>query len=264
MMTNTSVDFPTCPTSADERRLHEAGFRWGARGTHTSRTIMLQEITELMSCCQPDASHADYLVAIVDNNCLGKRTAATRRLSAQRLSELYGLDGEIPLFRVFRRLWYAAKGDHGLLALLLALARDPLLRATAEPVLRMSPGQELARHEMVEAVRAAVADRLNDSTVGKVLRNAASSWTQSGHLHGHSHKYRQVVVPTPVTTAYALLMGFLCGFRGQALFETFWARVLDCTSSELLNFAVDARRLGFLDLTYGGGIVQVGFAPLLT
>jgi hypothetical protein len=263
-MTNPSVDFPTFPALADERGLHDAGFRWGAKGTHTSRTIMLQEIAALMSRCQSDASHADYLLAIVDDNCLAKRTAATRRLSAQRLSELYGLDREIPLFRVFRRLWYASKSDHSLLAVLLALARDPLLRATAEPVLRMSPGQELARHEMAEAVRTAVGDRLNASTLDKVLRNAASSWTQSGHLRGHSHKFRQAVAPTPVTTAYALLLGFFCGFRGQALFETPWAKVLDCTPSEMLDFAADARRLGFLDLTYGGGIVQVGFAPLLT
>ncbi|MGE5580217.1 MAG: hypothetical protein ACM3WU_09265 [Bacillota bacterium] len=225
---------------------------------------MLQEVAALLSRCQPDASHGEYIAAIVDDNCLGKKTAATRRLSAQRLSELYGLDRKILLFRVFRRLWDAAKSDQGLLALLLALARDPLLRATAEPVLRMSPGQELARHEMAEAVRVAVGDRLNDSTLDKVLRNAASSWTQSGHLRGYSHKLRQVVSPTPVSTAYALLLGFLCGFRGQALFETFWARVLDCTSSEMLDLAVDARRLGFLDVTYGGGVVQVSLAPLLT
>ena len=63
--------------------------------------------------------------------------------------------------------------------LLLALARDPLLRATSNSVLNLTPGEELGRQSMTDAVRQAVADRLNDSTLDKVVRNAASSWTQS-------------------------------------------------------------------------------------
>ena len=31
-------------TSADEKYLSDAGFRWGQRGTHTSRTIMIDEL----------------------------------------------------------------------------------------------------------------------------------------------------------------------------------------------------------------------------
>ena len=116
---------------ADVDRMRDAGFRWGEKGTHTSRTIMLDELRSVLVNCEPDAARDDYLSAIREDNCLGKRTAATRRLSSQRLSELYGLDPAVPLFRVLRRCWYTDRDGQPLLALLLALARDPLLRVSA-------------------------------------------------------------------------------------------------------------------------------------
>ena len=224
---------------------------------------MLEELEALLATCSTGASRDDYLLAIHDDNCLGKRTAATRKLSGQRLSELYALDPEVPLFRVMRHCWYADQKGRPLLALLLALARDPLLRASAVTVLRMQPGEELARQQMTDALRKVVKDRLSDSTLDKVVRNAASSWTQSGHLKGRGRKVRQQVAPTAVTTSFALLLGYLAGKRGQANFETLWAMVLDAPAGELMQLAVDARRLGFLDMTQSGGVIEISFARLL-
>jgi hypothetical protein len=253
-----------CPSSkAEETRLRAAGFRWGEKGTHTSRTIMLDELRAVLASCRPDATRDDYLVAIREDNCLGKRTSATRKLSSQRLSELYALDQDVPLFWVMRRCWYADGAGQAALALLLALARDPLLRASAPPVLRMRPGEELARQQITDALSRAVGRRLGESTLDKVVRNAASSWTQSGHLRGRGRKVRQTVTPTPATTAFALLLGYLAGKRGAPLFESLWAKVLDSPVSELMNLAMDARRLGFLDMSQSGGVIDLSFSRLL-
>jgi hypothetical protein len=250
-------------SKADEGRLPDAGFRWGRKGTHTSRTIMLDELRAVLASCRPGASRDDYLTAIHMDNCLGKRTGATRKLSSQRLSELYALDPKVPLFRIMRRCWYADRHGQAILALLLALARDPLLRASAPTVLRMRPGEELARQQMTDAFNRAVGSRLNEGTLDKVVRNAASSWTQSGHLRGRGRKVRQSVTPTVATTAYALLLGYLTGTRGAALFETLWAQVLDAPAGELVHLAMDARRQGFLDMSQSGGIIDVAFSRLL-
>ena len=249
--------------AAAETRLRDAGFRWGEKGTHTSRTIMLDELRSVMAACEPDATRGEYVSAILEDNCLSKRTSATRRLSSQRLSELYALDPEVPLFRVMRRCWFNDQDGRAVLALLLALSRDPLLRVTAAPVLRMHPGEELARQQVTDALRRAIGSRLSQSTLDKVVRNAASSWTQSGHLKGRGRKVRQSVVPTPVATAYAMLLGYLAGTRGSALFESLWAQTLDAQASELQHLAMDARRLGFLDMSQSGGVVDVSFKWLL-
>ena len=84
--------------------------------------------------------------------CLGKRTAATRKLSLQRLTEFYALDPQVILFRVLRDLWVRNVTSRPLLALLLALARDPLLRATATAVVRTPYDNEFARQSMKDAL----------------------------------------------------------------------------------------------------------------
>ena len=56
---------------------------------------MLDELRAVLENCKPDAGRRDYLTAIHEDNGLGKRTASTRKLLSQRLSELYALDPEV-------------------------------------------------------------------------------------------------------------------------------------------------------------------------
>lgn len=240
------------------------GFRFGDRGTHTSRTLMLDELETVLSATPSGAGREAYAHAIIHENVTDKRTAATRRLTNQRLGELYALDPAVPLFRVLRRCWATDKAGHPLLALLCALARDPLLRATAPPVLALRPGEELSRQTMTDAVIAAVGDRLNDNIIDKVVRNASSTWTQAGHLLGRVRKVRRPVDPTPLSAAYALLLGYLLGLRGHRLFTTIWAKMLDRSADEIVFLAMDAKRLGFLDLKHAGTVIDIGFGSVLT
>lgn len=225
---------------------------------------MLEELATLLDAVPPDAGRPDYLAAIIEKNALGKPTAATRKLTAQRLTELYALAPSVPLFRVMRRFWQDDVPGRPVLALLCSLARDPLLRATAEPVLAMSPGEELSRQKITDAIRMAVGTRMNEATIDKVVRNVSSSWTQSGHLRGRARKFRQWVRPTPLSTAYALLLGYLEGLRGGRAFETDWTRVLDSSPGDLRNMAAEAKRLGGLDLRAAGDVIEIGFATVLT
>jgi len=240
------------------------GFKFGDKGAHTSRTIMLKELTILLEDQGPNSSREDYVSAIVYHNCLGKRTVSTRKLSSQRLSELYGLDPSILLFRVLRFLLQHDVNGRPLLALLTALARDPLLRVTSTPILQMQVGEELVRQKVTQALLQGIENRLNENILDKVVRNTSSSWTQSGHLTGRVRKYRQKVNPTPIVTAYALVLGYILGARGNGLFNTLWAKVLDTPHEELVSLATDAKRLGFLDLSQAGGVVEVSFSRLFT
>lgn len=242
--------------------LPTAGFRFGDKGTHTSRTIMLAELTDLLAAVRPDATREDYAAAIVDENVLGKQTISTRRLTSQRLRELYGLETRIPLFRVLRRLWTVDEVGRPLLAMLCALARDPLLRSTAPAVLALPVGAELVRATFLDALRQAVGSRLNEAVLDKVARNAASSWSQSGHLEGRVRKTRRRVMPTPGSLAMALWMGTREGLAGKALLECRWTRVLDRTGPELLPVALQAKQLGLIHARAGGGVIEINASRL--
>ena len=247
----------TDPTPADK-----AGCRFGDKGTHTSRTMMLDELAQVMATTSPDAKRGDYAAAIIEENCLGKPTASTRRLTNQRLGELYGLDPSIAIFRVFRKLWERDEKGRPLLALLCVLARDPLLAATADAVMQLQPGAEFLREPMRAGVRAAVGERLNDSILDKVVRNAASSWTQAGHLAGRALKVRRQVQPTPACVAFALYLAYLLGFRGFDLFSAGWVAVLDCPPAQGKDLALEAKRLGLLDIRIAGDILEINFSRL--
>ena len=241
----------------------QLGFRFGDKGTHTSRTIMLDELSTLFHVCPKNSGRPEYARALVEENCLGKHTLSTRRLTLQRLTELYALNQAVPLFRLLKMFWGTDDKGHAQLALLAAMARDPLLRATAPVIASMSEGEEIARQRLTDAIRQAVDDRLNEATLDKVVRNTASSWTQSGHLEGRSRKKRKKIDPTPGAVAFALLLGFMLGARGRMLFDTLFTRVLDRDVDGLTSLAMDARRQGFLDMKIGGGLTVVSFDGIL-
>lgn len=240
------------------------GFRRGAKGTHSSRTIMLEELTLLFDAVPGNASRAEYADAVMKENCLGKRTAANRKHSLQRLVELYALDSKAILFRILKDLWQTHDSSRPLIALLLAVARDPLLRSTASAVIYTPYNHEFARQSMLDAVSITVGGRFSLATLDKIVRNASSSWTQSGHLHGRGRKIRKPVETTPATTAYALLIGFALGRRGRRLLESPWVTILDTEYNGLLESASAAKSRGLLELKQAGSIVEISFPSIFS
>jgi hypothetical protein len=248
--------------SGPAREAETVGFRFGAKGTHTSRTMMLEELSRVLEATNQDARRADYAAAIIDGNCLSKPTASTRRLTNQRLGELYGLDPTIPLFRVLRRLWDIGADGRPLLALLAAIARDPLLAATCAAIMAVPQNAELQRDSLKEALQDAVGGRLNDSTLEKVCRNAASTWAQSGHLAGRTFKKRRIVLPSTTAVTFAIYLAHAAGFRGADIFSCGWLRVLDCDPSQARELTLDAKRSGLLDLRMAGDVVELNLSRL--
>jgi hypothetical protein len=223
---------------------------------------MTSELSVVMSALPEGAVRADYASAIIESNCLDKPTASTRRLTNQRLGELYGLDPALPLFRVLRRLWSADEKGHPLLALLVAIARDPILAASATAVNALNPGEELRKDPVKQSIRNMVHDRLNEATLEKVVRNVSSSWVQSGHLEGRTFKRRVRVVPTAGAIALALYLGWVCGLRGEELLDSPWTRVLDASRSQTTDLAFGAKRLGLLDINVADRVVDISFRRL--
>jgi hypothetical protein len=103
----------------------------------------------------------------------------------------------------------------------------------------------------------------SDAVANKVGRNAASSWTQSGHLAGHTSKTRARAACGPAAVAYALLLGHLEGAVGEGLFTTFWAQVLDVPRTVVLEQAMTASQRGWIEVRHSGGVTDITFRLLL-
>lgn len=262
MLEQASFPLSFFPATGAAPSATDAGFRFGAKGTHTSRTMMFDELRQVLAAAPAEAKRQDYASAIIDGNCLSKPTAATRRLTNQRLGELYGLDPSVPVFRVLRRVWDLEDEGRRLLALLISLARDPLLAATAPSIVFLPINAQFQRDSMKAALQAVVGARLNDSTLDKVCRNAASTWAQSGHLEGRTFKKRRSVTATSTAVAFALYLAHAAGFRGVEIFSSAWLRVLDCDPSQARHLALEAKRVGLLDLRMSGDVVELNLSRL--
>jgi hypothetical protein len=249
------------PAAADPSAAR-AGFRFGKKGTHSSRTLMFADLEAVFEATPNGAAREAYASAIIEGNCLRKPTASTRRISNQRLGELYGLDRSCAVFRVLRRLWPVADNGRPLLALLAALARDPLLVASAQPVLSLPVEAELQRVPLREALRNVVGDRMNDDVLDKVVRNVSSTWTQTGHLQGRTFKHRQRVQAQPQSVAFALYLGYVAGLRGEELLTSGWIAALDCSASSAKALALEAKRVGLIDLRTAGDVIEFGLERL--
>lgn len=239
------------------------GFIIGGLGAHSSRTIMLEELRLLFAGTSSGAAIEDYRQAVVDENVLRKRTEATRYKSFRYLREMYGLAPRIIVFRALRDLWYFNDEAQPVLALLGAVARDPSLRSTANVILSTGSGAEITSESLVSSAAGRLGSFISPATLAKIGRNAASSWTQSGHLRGRTHKIRVAALSYPTSVTYALFLGYLCGSRGEALFHTDWARLLDTPLDSLHEQAFLASQQGWLDYRHAGAVTEVGFSYLL-
>jgi hypothetical protein len=239
------------------------GFRDGNTSVHTSRTMMLEELSILLDRIPATEKASAYIEAIVEHNALGKPTQTTRKRTAKRIGELYGLDPNCPLFRLLRHFWPADPASRPMLAFLTAAARDPLVRETTPFVLALAAGTAVTPEQIDKHLEARYSDRFQASTALATAQRLASSWGQAGYLTGKVKKKRSRPVVTPVVATFALLLGYLSGLRGRLLLDTVWTRMLDRTPAVVADLAVEASRQGWLNYKAAGTVVEITFPGLL-
>lgn len=66
----------------------------------------------------------------------------------------------------------------------------------------------------------------------------------------------------PTAVAFALWLGNAAGFRGEELLTTGWIAALDCTATSARILALDAKRIGLIDLRTVGDVVEFGLDRL--
>ncbi len=235
----------------------------GDFSTHASKTMMLSELSLLLEAVPADGLPDEYRSAVLDENVLLKKSDSTRKKSLKHLRELYVLDARNLLFDVLRTLYGHERASLPMLAVLMAVSRDGLLRATAPVILEAPAGAPVTVSMLSETVSAAFPDRMSPITLESVGRRTASSWTQSGHLKGRMKKVRARAVASVGAVVFALMLGHLCGVRGLPLYETLWARLLNAPANEIDALAFAASQRGLLEYRRMGDVAEFGFSRLL-
>lgn len=240
------------------------GFKFGQNGAHSARTMMLSELTQLFDGQPVDAQPEQYRDDIELANVLHKPTSKARTLTWRHLVDLYGMNTEIPLFRIFRQMWESDASARPLLACQMALTRDPILRMTKDKILSLQLGERLVREDMEQVFSDQYPDRFSPAMLKSLAQNVNGTWTNAGYLEGRNKKHRAEPEVRPVNVAFALLLGYLQGASGNRLFTTEWTGVLNCRHERLLELARQASYSGFIDFKHSSEVVEITFPNYLS
>jgi hypothetical protein len=231
----------------------------------TSHAIGVPELSTLLDHVNANSDYDAYRRAVLEDNVLGLATANGRLWRFKTLRRVYLFRPDSLLFRALRDLWPDEEAARPLLACLCALAMDTVFRATAHYVLTLGPGTQVATIDFGKPVEETFPGVYAASTMRTIESKAYASWAQTGHLGPPSKGARPRIraLACPANLAYALMLGYLQGVRGEALFETIWAQVLDAPRRQMYDLAFGASQKGLIDFRHAGGVVEVSFRELL-
>ncbi|MEG6507097.1 hypothetical protein V6B97_15820 [Nitratidesulfovibrio sp. 1201_IL3209] len=226
--------------------------------------MMLDELSILLAHVTNQYAEKDeYRFAICDSNCLGKRSGKTRTLTYRHLVDIYSLDFKNVIFRALLYFWNRDLYGRSLIAMLCAYARDAVFRSTSHFILNFPEGAIITRESLEAFIDRQDPGRFSKATLKSTAQNINSTWTKSGHVCGRVRKVRSRANPTAGSVSYALLLGYLTGVRGQALFQTEYAKLLDCTADKAIELAEDASRKGWIIFKRVGDVIEVLFPNLI-
>lgn len=250
--------------SDNEENLKGFGFSFETGSALTKRTIMSGDLESLLEyVTDVNASISDYKLAVLEANCLKKRTIKNRGYSFSYLSRLYCLSPDFVLFRGFRYFYERDTASRPLLCLLLAYSRDSIIRSSSVYIQSLPPGSETSKSDFEERMDTAFPGRFGTKMLQSLVRNLLSSWSQSGHLTPGLRKQRQIVEPGSGAVALALLLGYLSGWRGESLLRTPYMKLLDCSPEQGIELAENASRKGWIVFKRIADVIEVTFPILI-
>ena len=244
--------------------LTKFGYKFGQNGAHSARSMMLAELEVLFQSTAPDVLQEQYKSEICDHNLLDKPTVKSRKLTYRHLVDLYGLNADIALFRVFRMLWPLADEAQPVLALQLALLRDPLLRLSQDFIAEKPLGDQVVRQDIEELLKARDPDRFSPASLKSFAQNINGSWTQAGFLQGKARKTRVAPALAFPNVVFAIFVAYLEGATGERLFQSGWTALLGAPEHQLTEHAIAAAQRGIIDFKQSGGITEIRFNDFLT
>jgi hypothetical protein len=230
------------------------------QSVHTSRTLMLAELKDLMA----QALETQDFTKAMEDNATGKRTKVNQSKTHSYLRNLYDLNPRLPRFQALVSFWkMAPESDHRLLALLYAIGKDFLLAESVQLLIGAPMGKKVATEDFRELVLKNHPNRYSLITLQSVAKNLASSWKQAGYLRGMYKNERVRVTPSYYVLTFAMLLAYLNGVRGQFILTSPTVEVLCLSDQQLRELAFEATKRDLMRFQSAGVVTAVSFDHLM-
>ena len=226
---------------------------------HTSRTIMLAELSRIMfhglSMNTFDGSFSD--------NVAGKLSKSSQKKTNMYLKQLYGFDLSDPFFISFKYFWQnIPDNQRPLISILLAIRNDFLLSDSINTVIETAIGKKVAIETLEKNAEDHHPNRFSSITLRSIAKNSASSWKQAGFILGKVNNIRVQPEIDYWTVAFALLIGFQEGMRGEYLLGSKYIRALGLPETKIRELISEAAKRDILQYQYSGHVTTILFPTL--
>ena len=229
------------------------------KSTHTSRTLMFAELSKVMNHAINDDTYLDSL----HQNIANKKTKTNQDKTTGYLRQLYGFDIKYIPFKIFKYFWQiAAEEDKPVITLLYALGEDDLLSESYPIIASTKLGEKVTIEKLEENIKAHYPARYSENTRKSLAQNIASSWKQAHFITGKVKNIRTQPDFGYYAVAFAFLMAYCNGDRGDFIISSKWSKVLCLGDTQLRALAVEAAKRDLLQYQYAGSVTAISFTNL--
>jgi hypothetical protein len=223
---------------------------------HTSRTIMFAELFQVMNRGIESADFDEVLKLNVANKLSNRNLIKTNAY----LKQLYRFDNSDLAFSCFRHYWKLADNSiKSKIALLFALNNDSLLSESIDLVASAPVSEKIAIEKFDENIEKYHPERYSANTRHSAAQNVASSWKQAGYIEGKVKNIRVKPQHNYLTVAFAFLLSFVNGDRGEYILMSKMVKSLALETEEVRELIRQAATHDLLQYQYGGNVTSISF-----
>lgn len=206
----------------------------------------------------------DSFLESLNTNITGKKSNSGVGKTATYLKRLYTFDTSDNAFNALKHFWQISDStEKRLLAFIYAINNDNLLADSINVVCSRQPGEKVTIESFDVNIDKFYPNAYSSNTRKSMAQNIASSWKQAGFIEGKSKNIRTEPAIKPLVAAFAFLMAYLNGDRGEFIWGNIGVKALCLTESRLKELAIECAKRDLMQYQYAGNVTAIAFNNVL-
>jgi hypothetical protein len=227
---------------------------------HTHRTIMFSELSKVMD----HGIEEDNYLDLIHDNVINKATKSGISHTTRYLKRLYDFDTSIPNFIAFKHFWNISDEEYRtILSILYAIGNDYLLAESIPVIIDTQTGEKVTVESLENNIENNYPQKYSENTRRSTAQNIASSWKQAGFITGKIRNIRTQPDINYLVVAFAFLMAYLNGIRGDFILKSNWVKALSLDENMIRSLAIEAGKRDLLQYQFAGNVTSITFTNLL-